>query len=101
MRNFAAPVNSHSELSRSRFTGPRSTRASDQRDGLDALEFKDFLVYPLDFVGGYHPPAEVQPRQHQRRMLLALNSYFTIRIFQPSSLHMQLTSSEERMQRLK
>ena len=32
---------------------------------------------------------------------LALNSYFTIRIFQPSSLHMQLTSSEARMQRLK
>jgi hypothetical protein len=34
-------------------------------------------------------------------ILLALNSYFTIRIFQPSSLHMQLTSSEARMQRLK
>src|ERR671931_1440070 len=32
---------------------------------------------------------------------LALNSYFTSRIFQPSSLHMQLTSSEARMQRLK
>jgi hypothetical protein len=32
---------------------------------------------------------------------LALNSYFTSRIFQPSSLHMQLTSSEARTQRLK
>ncbi len=58
-------------------------------------------MYPLDFVRGYHPPVEVQRRSTSGGCCLALNSYFTIRIFQPSSLHMQLTSSEARMQRLK
>jgi hypothetical protein len=33
------------------------------------IELEDFLVYPLDFVGGYHTPVEVQRRQHQRPML--------------------------------
>ena len=45
-------------------------------DGFDALEFEDFLVYPLDFVGGYHPPVEVQRWQHQRRMLPCVELLF-------------------------
>src|SRR5262245_57408471 len=43
----------------------------------------------------------MQRRQHRRWMLPCAASYLTRRIFQPSSLHMQLTSSEARMQRLK
>jgi hypothetical protein len=46
-------------------------------------------------------PSKCSDDSTSGRCCLALNSYFTNRIFQPSSLHMQLTSSEARMQRLK